>query len=47
MKLLLFAMQRKKLVGIFTDDPSNYETLSEFPQGYDVSTYLSTLYITK
>nr|CAH7723451.1 unnamed protein product [Callosobruchus chinensis] len=36
-KLLLFALQRQKLVGIFSDDPTGYEKLEDFPEEYDVS----------
>lgn len=36
LKLLLFALQRKKLVGIFADGPERYETLEEFSQDFDV-----------
>ncbi|CAH2006172.1 unnamed protein product [Acanthoscelides obtectus] len=36
-KLLLFALQRKKLVGIFSEDPTGYEKLEEFPEEYDLN----------
>nr|CAI5823951.1 unnamed protein product [Callosobruchus analis] len=36
-KLLLFALQRQKLVGIFSDDPTAYEKLEEFPEEYDLN----------
>lgn len=39
MKLLLFALQRQKLVGIFADDPSKYQQLEEFPMEYDVRSF--------
>uniref|UniRef100_A0A6P7GUY2 Protein piccolo-like n=1 Tax=Diabrotica virgifera virgifera TaxID=50390 RepID=A0A6P7GUY2_DIAVI len=44
-KLLLFALQRKKLVGIFTDDPTNYEVLEEFPGEYDLNAMAEDLII--
>lgn len=36
MKLLLFTLQRQKLVGVFADDPVKYDKLEEFPTTYDV-----------
>nr|CAH7723448.1 unnamed protein product [Callosobruchus chinensis] len=36
-KLLLFALQRQKLVGIFSDDPTGYEKLEDFPEEYDLN----------
>ncbi|KAG5874298.1 hypothetical protein JTB14_013964 [Gonioctena quinquepunctata] len=36
-KLLLFALQRKKLVGIFADDPEEYDKLEEFPPEFDLN----------
>lgn len=39
LKLLLFALQRQKLAGIFADDPSKYEKLEDFPEEYDVRDY--------
>ncbi|XP_072398735.1 uncharacterized protein [Diabrotica undecimpunctata] len=46
-KLLLFALQRKKLVGIFTDDPTNYEVLEEFPGEYDLNAMAEDLIISE
>ncbi|XP_074037950.1 uncharacterized protein isoform X1 [Leptinotarsa decemlineata] len=42
-KLLLFALQRKKLVGIFADDPDLYEKLEEFPPDFDLNSMARTL----
>lgn len=39
-KLLLFALQRKKLVGIFSDDAAHYEKLEDFPSEFDVSCFI-------
>ncbi|CAG9813384.1 unnamed protein product [Phaedon cochleariae] len=42
-KLLLFALQRKKLVGIFAEDPEHYEKLEEFPQEFDLNAMAKNL----
>lgn len=39
LKLLLFCLQRRRLSGIFADDPSNYEVLEELPQDIDVTVH--------
>lgn len=36
LKLLLFTLQRRKLIGIFSDDPDKYEQLECFPENIDV-----------
>lgn len=36
LKLLLFVLQRKRLAGLFTQNPGQYETLEQFPEQYKV-----------
>lgn len=51
LKLLLFCLQRRRLTGIFADDPANYDMLEALPQDIDVgrisATYLFCLDILK
>lgn len=36
LKLLLFVLQRSRLIGPFNENPNNYEKLEEFPPYYKV-----------
>ncbi|XP_030746117.1 uncharacterized protein LOC115874949 [Sitophilus oryzae] len=37
LKMLLFCLQRRRLTGLFADDPDKYEELEELPLGYDLN----------
>ncbi|KAL1494119.1 hypothetical protein ABEB36_009768 [Hypothenemus hampei] len=43
LKLILFCLQRRKLSGIFSDDPTHYEVLEELPADIDLNDFARNL----
>ncbi|XP_050295858.1 titin-like isoform X2 [Anthonomus grandis grandis] len=43
LKLLIFCLQRRRLSGIFADDPSLYNTLEELPEDIDLNEFARNL----